>query len=89
MRTVIIDGGSIKSTNDFHKSIKRLLNFPEYYGENLDALWDCLTDIEMPLTIIWKDHEISAAYLNVSFTKIAKVFNHFETQLKGFAIKYE
>ncbi|MBQ7670262.1 MAG: barstar family protein [Clostridia bacterium] len=30
---------------DIHKALKDGLKLPEYYGENLDALWDCLTDI--------------------------------------------
>ena len=28
-----------------HRIIKKELDFPHYYGENLDALWDCLTDM--------------------------------------------
>jgi len=34
-----------------HAHLKKLLDFPEYYGENLDALYDCLTDIEAEITI--------------------------------------
>jgi ribonuclease inhibitor len=26
-----------------HNYLKRKLALPDYYGENLDALWDCLT----------------------------------------------
>ena len=32
--------------------IARELEFPEYYGHNLDALYDCLTDIEEPVSIL-------------------------------------
>ena len=27
------------------------LNFPDYFGNNLDALYDCLTDIDEPINI--------------------------------------
>lgn len=29
----------------FHRILKETLVFPDYYGENWDALWDCLTDM--------------------------------------------
>jgi RNAse (barnase) inhibitor barstar len=31
-----------------HRDFKRVLNFPEYYGGNLDALKDCLSDLAIP-----------------------------------------
>ena len=30
---------------NFHKKLKYSLNFPNYYGENLDAFNDCLSDM--------------------------------------------
>lgn len=29
------------------------LQFPSYYGRNLDALADCLTDITAPTALVW------------------------------------
>lgn len=29
---------------EIHEIIQNDLDFPDYYGKNLDALWDCLTD---------------------------------------------
>ena len=43
MRTIEIDGKLIKKEG--HDYLKEILNFPDYYGKNLDALYDCLTDI--------------------------------------------
>jgi len=31
--------------NEIHEELYRVLSLPEYYGRNLDALHDCLTDI--------------------------------------------
>lgn len=28
------------------------LSFPDYFGGNLDALWDALTDVEQPTALI-------------------------------------
>ena len=30
---------------EIHEVLKRDLDFPDYYGGNTDALWDCLTDM--------------------------------------------
>ncbi|NOT36113.1 MAG: barstar family protein [Saprospiraceae bacterium] len=41
-----IDGDCCRSEEDFHKEISNALHFPEYYGRNLDSLFDCLSDLE-------------------------------------------
>lgn len=34
-----------------HKHLKKRLHLPDYYGNNLDALCDCLTELETPSEI--------------------------------------
>jgi RNAse (barnase) inhibitor barstar len=36
------------SQSDFHEAISAKLNFPGWYGQNIDAFNDCLCDIEIP-----------------------------------------
>lgn len=43
MKTIELDGKLIKKQG--HDYIKKKFNFPNYYGKNIDALYDCLTDI--------------------------------------------
>ena len=38
-----IDGTQMHSRQEAHDEIARAMQFPEYYGRNLDALWDMLT----------------------------------------------
>ena len=38
-----LDGNLIKENG--HDYLKDALNFPDYYGKNLDALYDCLCEI--------------------------------------------
>ena len=47
MKTVLLRGGE-----DFHAILARELSFPPYYGHNLDALHDCLTDLSADTAII-------------------------------------
>lgn len=49
---VIIDGRKIKDKQTLHAYLKEACKFPDYYGNNLDALYDVLTDREEPLEII-------------------------------------
>jgi len=34
------------NSNNFHQSIKSSFSFPDYYGENLNAFADCLSDMK-------------------------------------------
>ena len=45
MKKYVIDASGILSESDMHDAIANALQFPDYYGRNLDALYDCLTDI--------------------------------------------
>ena len=40
-----IDGNSIKNRDDLHRAFSEVLIFPDCYGNNLDALHDCLTSL--------------------------------------------
>ena len=42
----VIDGFDCRTLKSFLKEIGRAFNFPPYYGQNLNALNDCLNDLE-------------------------------------------
>ena len=44
MKTITLDFTGCKYISEIHQILKREFDFPDYYGENLDALWDCLSD---------------------------------------------
>ena len=45
MKYMILDGNMIQSREHLHEILARELRLPDWYGHNLDALYDCLTDI--------------------------------------------
>ena len=48
-KIIILDFSEILSVIEFHARIKKMCEFPDYYGENMSALSDCLLhDLEIP-----------------------------------------
>lgn len=48
-KVIILDFSEILSIEEFHARIKKTCEFPDYYGENMSALSDCLLhDLEIP-----------------------------------------
>ena len=42
--TIFIDAQRYASAKELHLALKMLLDLPEYYGGNADALYDCLSE---------------------------------------------
>lgn len=52
MEDKIIDCGAIRTQEDLHRIFRETLSFPDWYGNNLDALYDCLTDCSGKLRLL-------------------------------------
>ena len=49
---IAFDFSVIETIEDFYQQFKEKLELPEFFGNNLDAVYDVLTaDVEMPLEI--------------------------------------
>ena len=46
MKQITLNGNVLADAAKVHDYLMETLEFPEYYGKNLDALYDCLTDLE-------------------------------------------
>ncbi|NCB84051.1 MAG: barnase inhibitor [Bacteroidia bacterium] len=52
MKQVTFDFENIRNIDDFYTEAAAKLDLPDYFGNNLDAMWDCLTgEIELPIEI--------------------------------------
>ncbi len=51
IREVVLNNHDFETKKDLLHYIGEALAFPEYYGANLDALADCLSEVEEPVRI--------------------------------------
>ena len=42
---VVIDAGKLEERAAAHEYLKKIFAFPDYYGKNLDALYDLLSEM--------------------------------------------
>lgn len=73
MKTIIIDGNEIISMSDIHSIFAEELDFPEWYGKNLDALYDCLGDVTEEVEIIFENTDELEENLGISFKKLMRL----------------
>ena len=51
--TIFIDANRYTSAQELHQALKLLLNLPEHYGCNADALYDCLSErVGKPVNLV-------------------------------------
>ncbi|MBR5329108.1 MAG: barstar family protein [Firmicutes bacterium] len=67
MKKVTIDTHKLTTMAEIHDHLAKELNFPDYYGKNLDALYDCLTEIN-------EETEIELLAEEGTFLPLRKVF---------------
>ena len=61
--TVILEGSRMIDRVAVHNHLAERLQLPSYYGRNLDALYDVLTEIGEETTIILRDPALVAEQL--------------------------
>ncbi|MGA3086711.1 MAG: barstar family protein [Thermodesulfobacteriota bacterium] len=83
-----LNGKTIRSLDDLYDRISILINLPEHFGRNLDALWDVLsTDVEGPFEIIWKNANDSKRSMGKDFDRAVKLLRNLEKERDDFKLK--
>lgn len=52
MRTIKLEADRLNDRSTVHEYLKKLFELPEYYGKNLDALYDCLSEYSEKLEVV-------------------------------------
>lgn len=87
----IIDGRRIKNKRMLHTLLKEELKLSEYYGKNLDALWDEISSSLRPREIVVKNKDqlleslgdYGERFLETLYDLDKEVYNFTATFLEG------
>ena len=74
MKECVLDGSRLGDAEAVYRALAEAFRFPEYFGENPDALWDALGDYSgEPVAITWRHASLSAELLGGRFVQIVAV----------------
>lgn len=83
---VYIDFLEIGDYEDFYAQLKEKLPLPEYFGDNLDALYDVITgDLEMPLHIEFVNMSVDQLEI---FEDLLTTLEDAEDEVEDFSFSY-
>lgn len=89
-----VDLSDIKTVEKLHEALKEAFEFPEYYGGNLDALHDCLTDIAVtateadPVTVTFAGYKKAKRALGSDFHNFRNVLNDVSEEYPDFIVEW-
>lgn len=87
MKMVAINGEDFHTIAELHETLQQKLELPEFYGKNLDALWDCLTGmVELPLQMEWLNYDLSRERLGDKADQVLSVLEEAQAEGNGFRI---
>ncbi|MCR4963943.1 MAG: barstar family protein [Firmicutes bacterium] len=82
MRIFILDGKDMKNREKAYRVIERTLGFPEWFGHNLDALADCLGELDTETAIVFVNTQTLCENLGsyadkllACFREVSEAFN--------------
>lgn len=80
MRVVRLDGAAMTTVDKVHATLQKEMGFPDYYGNNLDALWDMLSEESEEVHIILEREEAMKKLLGAYVEELIRVFREAETE---------
>lgn len=86
---IVLDARCMDTKESAHAYLQEKLEFPEYYGKNLDALYECMCELSDKELIILHRREAQNYYLRVEsvFRKAEEENKELNIQFAGYKEK--
>ena len=89
MDEYLIDLSGVTDRDSLHQCLRDALPLPEWYGNNLDALYDSMTEMSVPVTIRFLGSEKAQDRLGDYFEMFRRVLQDVQSDLPGFTVFFE
>ena len=82
---ILLDARSLREKTAAHRYLKEALGLPEYYGCNLDALYDCLTELDATCIRFVNLEEAAGTY----FANLLSLFQEAQAENPRLHLQYD
>ena len=89
MDEYLIDLSGVTDRDSLHQCLRDGLPLPEWYGNNLDALYDSMTEMSVPVTIRFLGSEKAQDRLGDYFEMFRRVLQDVQSDLPGLTVFFE
>ena len=86
---IVLDVKRFKGRSRAHAYLKEALRLPDYYGRNLDALYDCLGEIGEETVIVVPKEIQNKEYLGEYGKTMLQVFRDAAEENEALTVKIE
>ena len=89
MKELIVDGKFMQSKEAMYRHLTRVFSLPSYFGNNLDALWDVLTENDEPTEINFINVDLTRAYLGNYGDNLIGLLKKLEQENENYTICFK
>ncbi len=89
MNRIILNGKRMITKEVTHAYLKRKFSLPDYYGRNLDALWDLLSTTVKETEIVLVNAECIAENLGKYGHSLLQVFEDLREENRRISVTYQ
>ena len=84
MKIILIDGTRIDDIDDLHDEFSKVLGFPDWYGRNMDALYDELCESSEMIGVIAVNTKELSEKLGKRWNAFLRLMSDVERENSGF-----
>ena len=85
----VLDVSACETAEDLHRALAEGLHFPAWYGGNLDALHDCLTDLHEPTKLVVRGETALDGLLGRRANTFRRVLNDSAEENPNLIVRFE